>query len=357
MGGHYHLTSFLLGALLPTVLLFFLASDRVSVRLSSLGDGALAIGTGRAPAGANLTSDVVVGAAPTAEKEKFPGLAELLPDVATGDRTVIITSVNEAWARPGYLLDLFRESFKNGEGIAHLLQHVLIVAVDAGGFDRCKAVHPHCFLLEVKSANISSANRFMSKGYLELVWAKLSFQQPVLELGYNFLFTDVDVMWFRDPFRHISLYADMTISSDHFSEGGADDMRSSPNTGFYYVKSTNRTVEMLRYWQAARARFPPENHDQNIFDGIKRELAGKLQVKIVFLETALFGGFCEYHDDVGRVCTMHANCCVGLENKVHDLKNVIADWKKYMSLTPQEKKSAKFRWTSPAKCKASLKRH
>jgi len=74
-------------------------------------------------------------------------------------------------------------------GIEHLLNHTLIVAVDAGGFDRCRAVHPHCYLLEVRSANVSAANRFLSKGYLELVWTKLSLQQRVLELGYNYLFT------------------------------------------------------------------------------------------------------------------------------------------------------------------------
>ncbi|XP_052140069.1 uncharacterized protein At1g28695-like [Oryza glaberrima] len=373
MSGHYyhHLTSFLLGALLPTVLLFFLASDRVSERLptiSSLGNGALVIG-GRATAreGGDLTG--VDGSAPApAEKEKFPGLAELLPEVAMEDKTVIITSVNDAWAAPGSLLDLFRDSFHNGDGIAHLLDHVLVVAVDAGGFRRCKAVHPHCYLLDVvvvssgagDAANLSSANRFMSRGYLELVWAKLSLQQRVLELGYSFLFTDVDVMWLRDPFRHITLYADVTISSDHFHGDAGDVAGNSPNTGFYHVRPTNRTVEMLRRWRAARSRFPPASHDQNVFDGIKRELAGgELRVRIAFLDTAVFAGFCEYRPDAGRVCTVHANCCVGLENKVLDLKNVLADWKNYTAgLTSPEKKGAnKFRWTFPAKCKASLKRH
>uniref|UniRef100_J3L787 Uncharacterized protein n=1 Tax=Oryza brachyantha TaxID=4533 RepID=J3L787_ORYBR len=43
---------------------------------------------------------------------------------------------------------------------------------------------------------------------------------------------------------------------------------------------------------------------------------------------------------------MHANCCVGLENKVHDLRNVLADWKNYTSLPPPEKKTAKFSWLS-----------
>ncbi|WVZ67639.1 LOW QUALITY PROTEIN: hypothetical protein U9M48_016690 [Paspalum notatum var. saurae] len=285
----------------------------------------------------------------------FPGLAELLPKVATADRTVIVTSVNEAWARPGSLLDLFRESFRNGEGIAHLLNHTLVVAVDAGGFARCRAVHPHCYLLEVTSANVSAANRFLSKGYLELVWAKLALQQRVLQLGYNYLFTDVDVMWLRDPFRHISLYADVTMSCDGFS-GDPESLDNSPNTGFFYVKSTPRTVEMLRYWRAARSRFPP-HHDQKIFDSIKRELAGKqLGVRIAFLDTALFGTFCDLPGEVGAaICTMHANCCFGLDNKVLELRSVVAAWKNYTSLTPEERKKgdARVAWPYPRRCRAA----
>jgi hypothetical protein len=39
------------------------------------------------------------------------------------DRTVILTSVNEVWTRPNSLLDIFLDSFKNGEDTAHLLDH------------------------------------------------------------------------------------------------------------------------------------------------------------------------------------------------------------------------------------------
>ncbi|KAG2602969.1 hypothetical protein PVAP13_5KG729864 [Panicum virgatum] len=353
-----HFGSFLLGALLPTALLFFLASDRVGERLtssiSSIGNGYLLNSPARQ---ANLTSDGGSASAPAGDEEeeeqdRFPGLAELLPRVAMADRTVIVTSVNDAWAAPGSLLDLFRESFRNGEGIEHLLNHTLIVAVDAGGFDRCRAVHPHCYRLEVKSANVSAANRFLSKGYLEIVWAKLSLQQRVLELGYNYLFTDVDVMWLRDPFRHINLYADVTMSCDRFS-GEPESLKNSPNTGFYYVKSTERTVAMVRYWRAARPRFPP-HHDQKILDNIKSELVGELGVRIAFLDTALFGTFCEFRDGIdGRVCTMHANCCIGLDNKVRELRGVVAAWKNYTALPPAEKEAGKARWPYPTRCRAA----
>ncbi|KAI5002865.1 uncharacterized protein At4g15970-like [Hordeum vulgare subsp. vulgare] len=360
-GGVSHSVSFLLGALLPTVLLFFLASDRVDEQLSTIssfrfGNGSSAHQLTSSHA-ANLSTDVSDGDQKSHAQEGrlFPGLAELLPKVAMDDGTVIITSVNEAFARPGSLLDLFRGSFHDGEGIAHLLNHTLIVAADPGALALCKAVHPHCYLLQVMAAGVSSANGFLTRSYLELVWSKLTFQHHVLQLGYNYLYTDLDVLWLRNPFRHISIYADMAISTDRFN-GGAEDLKNAPNTGFYYVRSTNRTVEMLSRWRAARSRFRPKAHDQEVFEAIKGEfVAGELQIKLVFLDTVLFDGFCEYHGEMDRVCTMHANCCLRLGTKMHDLRNVVADWKKYSSLTPPEKMSSKLRWTYPAKCAATMK--
>ncbi|XP_051200258.1 uncharacterized protein At4g15970-like [Lolium perenne] len=339
-----HSVSFLLGALLPTLLLFFLASDRVSEHLSSISSFS-----------AHQLTNLSTHGSAAQKEESFPGLAELLPKVATDDGTVIITSVNDAFATPGSLLDLFRGSFRDGEGIAHLLNHTLIVALDPGAMARCGAVHPHCYHLEVAAANVSSASRIMTKSYLEIVWVKLSLQQRVLELGYNYLFTDVDILWFRNPFRHINLYADMTVSTDRF-KGDTESLTNWPNTGFYYVRSTNRTVEMLRQWRAARSRFPPD-HDQFIFDKIKTELAhGELQIKFVFLDPVRFDGFCQRRSKIDTVCTMHANCCIGLENKVHDLKNMVNDWKNYMNLTLLERRTSKNGWKVPAHCATSMRK-
>jgi len=61
----------------------------------------------------------------------------------------------------------------------------------------------------------------------------------------------------RNPFRHISVFADMTTSSDVFS-GDADSLDNWPNTGFFYVKATNRTVEIkheLAHDLGARVQF------------------------------------------------------------------------------------------------------
>ncbi|KAL6616620.1 hypothetical protein ACP70R_038890 [Stipagrostis hirtigluma subsp. patula] len=190
------MVSFLIGAALTTAVLFFLtSSDHLSEGVSSISASWGTTGT-RLPAVSGTTAQVTNtlaaadGAPPTQDQEvEFPGLAELLRKVATEDKTVIMTSVNEVWTRPNSLLGIFLDGIKNGEDTAHLLNHVLIVAVDPRGFDGCKAVHPHCYLLEVKSMDMNMARHFGTKEYLEMIWLKLSIQQRVLELGYNFLFT------------------------------------------------------------------------------------------------------------------------------------------------------------------------
>uniref|UniRef100_A0A453RM75 Nucleotide-diphospho-sugar transferase domain-containing protein n=1 Tax=Aegilops tauschii subsp. strangulata TaxID=200361 RepID=A0A453RM75_AEGTS len=105
--------------------------------------------------------------------------------------TVIMTSINQAYAAPGSLLDLFLESFRVGEGTAHLLDHVLIVAVDPGALRRCRSVHRHCYLLRRSpgAVDYSGEKHFMTKDYLDMMWGRNRFQQTILELGFNFLFT------------------------------------------------------------------------------------------------------------------------------------------------------------------------
>uniref|UniRef100_M8BWK8 Nucleotide-diphospho-sugar transferase domain-containing protein n=1 Tax=Aegilops tauschii TaxID=37682 RepID=M8BWK8_AEGTA len=368
----HRLVSFLLGAALPTILLFLVASDRVGEHLSNgvsgcwLGSNSATPGTALAPQNSTVqgTRDplaISVHASPVVPKlveEKFKGLATLLTKVTTDDGTVIITSVNEAWARPGSLLDIFLASFKNGKGIAHLLNHTLIIVVDTVALAHCEAVHPHCYLHEVTSANVSSANRFMTKSYLELIWPRLEVPQRILQLGYSYLSTLILLLigcGCHVVAQPIPTHQPLRRHGDGFN-GNVDDLKNVGNSGFYYIRSVNRMVKMLNCWLAARSRFPSA-HDQGVLNEIKAELAaGDLQIKFVFLDTVIFGGFCQFHREMDKVCTMHAICCIGLENKVHDLRNLADDWKNYTSLAPTEKRSGRPRWTSPNRCKASMRK-
>ncbi|PWZ09975.1 Uncharacterized protein Zm00014a_007635 [Zea mays] len=289
------LVVFLLGAASATVLLLFFLTATASPAWPALeagprsGSGSVRCSTSTPRANGTVVVDALeqhaggVGAPPANEagasgSDDDAGFARMLRRAAMEDRTVIMTSVNEAWAAPGSLLDSFLESFRVGENVSHLAKHVVVVAMDDGAFRRCQAVHPHCHLLRPEKAglDLSGAKSYMTKDYLDL--------------------------------------------------------------------ATPRNARAMAYWHAARRRFP-ENHDQFVFNEIKRELADGLGVRIRFIDAATVSGFCQLGRDLNRIATVHMTCCVGLENKLFDLKRVIVDWKHYMARPLWERQMGKIGWT------------
>lgn len=107
---------------------------------------------------------------------------------------MIITAINQAWADPNSTFDVFREGFKAGIGTERLLKHVIAVCLDNKAYDRCIEVHPHCFLINATDSDqLSGPNRFMTPGYLKLIWRRMDLLRQVLDLGYNFIFTVHDI--------------------------------------------------------------------------------------------------------------------------------------------------------------------
>ncbi|KAJ4785816.1 Nucleotide-diphospho-sugar transferase family protein [Rhynchospora pubera] len=203
--------------------------------------------------------------------------------------------------------------------------------------------------------NFSDEKFFRSKGYLDLMWIRNKFQRRILELGYNFLFTDMDVLWFRNPLRHIAITSDFAFASDFFF-GDEDQIEpSAPNGGFMYVKSSNKTIEFFKNWQDQRVNYP-DKHDQDVLNNIKVEFSKKFQVKMQFVNTLYTAGFCEMSKDISKVCTVHANCCVGLQAKLLDLRSILDDWKAYKSIPPWAKEKETFRFRDHGICIHPIKK-
>ncbi|XP_062213982.1 uncharacterized protein At4g15970-like [Phragmites australis] len=362
------LVSFMLGAAMATVCVLFFMSASPGGRLldisafsnrngtadqeellSSVQQAGVADGIAETTA-AEATATPAPTPAPVEAPSPWGDLEEVLRRAATKDRTVIMTQINAAWTRPGSLLDLFFESFRLGEGgVARLLEHLVIVTMDPAAYEGCQAVHRHCYFLRTANGvDYRSEKMFMSKDYLEMMWGRNRFQQTVLELGYNFLFTDVDVMWFRDPFRHISMAADIAISSDVFI-GDPYSLHNFPNGGFLFVRSSEKTIEFYRGWQQGRWRFFGK-HEQDVFNLIKHEMSAKLDLSIQFLDTQYISGFCQLSKDLNKICTLHANCCVGLGAKLHDLRGVLGVWRNYTTGSADERRAGKFQWKLPGIC-------
>jgi hypothetical protein len=82
-----------------------------------------------------------------------------------------------------------------------------------------------------------------------MMYAKVIAVQLINKLGYDCLFQDVDVVWYKDPllFFHnkSSLLSEFDII---FQDDGARSLRYQPfcgNTGFYYVRYNSRTEYLL----------------------------------------------------------------------------------------------------------------
>lgn len=265
------------------------------------------------------------------------------------DKTVILTTLNEAWSSPNSVLDVFLQSFRIGEGTRKLLDHLVMVALDKKAYDRCISMHPYCFALTTEGVDFSGEKNFMSDGYLKMMWRRIDFLRVVLEMGYNFIFTDTDIVWFRNPLPHFHQDADFQIACDQFL-GDESDLNNRPNGGFNYVKSNNLTVEFYKFWYSSRETYPGL-HDQDVLNFIKYDpFIKQLGIKMRFLSTVYFGGLCEPSKDFNKVCTMHANCCIGLGSKIHDLGVMLEDWKMYMSMPPAIKISKRHYWRVPQNC-------
>ncbi|KAI3931120.1 hypothetical protein MKX01_029310 [Papaver californicum] len=276
-------------------------------------------------------------------------LERILKEAAMRERTVILTTLNEAWAAPGSIIDLFLESFRIGDHTRKYLNHLVIIALDQKAYSRCLAVHSYCFPLSTVGVDFSKEAYFMTPDYLKMMWRRIAFLFSVLEMGYDFIFTDADIMWFRDPFPRFYPDADFQIACDLFF-GSSYDLQNRPNGGFNYVKSNNRTIEFYKFWYSSR-EIHPGYHDQDVLNMIKFDpFIMEIGLKMRFLNTAYFGGFCEPSKDLNQVCTMHANCCLGLDNKVHDLKIMLEDWRKFLSLPPTVKRTTQSGWRVPQNC-------
>nr|CAD1844979.1 unnamed protein product [Ananas comosus var. bracteatus] len=248
------------------------------------------------------------------------------------NRTLIISVLNKAYAEENGLLYLFLKSLREGEDTESLIKHLLLVAVDETAFNRCKHLNLHCFLLNTTNTSLSTEQLFMSEGFLAMMWQRIRFLGDVLKRGYSFIFTDMDVLWLRNPFSELNREEDMQMSIDMFNGNPYDDFNGI-NTGFFFVASSNKTIALFDEWYASRNNSKGVK-EQDVLNHMKSKGAfRRLGMKVRYLDTAYFSGFCQDSRDFKKVTTVHANCCRTVKAKISDLSSVLRVWKKFVNGT------------------------
>jgi hypothetical protein len=246
-------------------------------------------------------------------------LGDLLKNASMPNKTVILTPLNHAWVAAG-MLDIYFESFQEGENIQELVNHIVIVAVDKLAYDSCTQIHPHCFMLRTNGVDFSGEKVYMSEDYLKMTWRKIKFLQNVLEMGYSFIFSDADILWFRNPFTQLVEDFDVQIAVDHLTDA---------NTGFIYIRSNNRSINLFKMWYDTRERQLGIHEQDNFQRMLQHESVQDIGLKLRFLDVNIFSGYCQVSNNWLQICTMHANCCIGLEQKMERLQFALHTWNEF----------------------------
>ncbi|KAK9144749.1 hypothetical protein Sjap_004652 [Stephania japonica] len=347
------------------------------------------------------------------ELERALSRASMSNNNNNNNKTVVIAIANRAYVEGNItMLDLFLGGFRAGENTEWLLNHLLVVSVDEIAFLKCKSVGAlHCYRIGTEGVDLRGEKLYMSRDFVDMMWRRTGFLREVVRRGYSFVFTerplgplrnldfawlswrsmvdainmthqhvprhdprvelsieisgtsDMDVMWLRDPFKWLSRdeNIDVQISCDHFF-GNQWSKSNLINTGFYYVRSNNRTLSMFDTWHSMRNDSSCKGmKEQDVLERmIRTRILDRLGVKMRFLDTVSFSGFCEDSRRFGMVTTVHANCCRTISAKVADLTAVLGDWMRLKALIRDWRKNRGsrngthgLRWSKHVACSDS----
>lgn len=141
-------------------------------------------------------------------------------------------------------------------------------------------------------------------------------------------------MWLRNPFLRLSKIEseDLQISTDVFF-GDPSPEKQLINTGFYFIRSSNKTVAMFNKWYAVKENSTGQKEQDVLLNLIQGGIIRELNLSVRFLDTLYFSGFCQNSKDFRAVTTVHANCCRSINAKVKDLKVVLRDWKRFKKIS------------------------
>ncbi|XP_076909785.1 uncharacterized protein At1g28695-like [Bidens hawaiensis] len=283
-------------------------------------------------------------------------LGEALAGASTETNTVIIAIANKAYTEGDKpMLDIFLDAFWLGEATQSLKEHLLIVAVDQTAYDKCMFLKLHCYKLETEGVEFDGGEKmFMSDDFIKMMWRRTLFLGDVLKHGYNFIFTDMDILWLRNPFPQLMIdeTLDLQISLDRFN--GDQWSHNNPiNTGFYMIRSNNKTIALYDEWYQEKDNSEGKKEQDALYDLMRKGAFKRLGLRVRFLDTICFSGFCQKSRDVKEVSTVHANCCQSIKAKVTDLIKVLHDWKRFKGSCEDD--MLEFHWSDHAACRHSWK--
>ncbi|KAG5223307.1 Nucleotide-diphospho-sugar transferase protein [Salix suchowensis] len=219
-----------------------------------------------------------------AEASQKDELGLALAEASTENKAVIIAVVNKAYVEGDdrSMLDLFLDSFWHGENTRGLVDNLLLVNADQASYERCRFLRLHCYRLETDGVKFDKEEVYMSDEFIKMMWSRTLF---------------------------LGKYSSVAMTS--------------------FLRSNKNTVRLFDLWYARKDKSAGQK-EQDVLNGMLHgDVFTKLGLRVGFLDTLLFSGFCQDSKDIRAVTTVHANCCRTIRAKITDLSAVIDEWKRF----------------------------
>lgn len=190
----------------------------------------------------------------------------------------------------------------------HDISSIIVFATDAETKALAEGLGLLAFYDKRNYGDIPSeaAGRYGDKKFTAMMMAKVMCVQMVSSLGYNILFQDVDIVWYKNPIPFFETERPELEEFDMmFQDDGGHSTRYAPysaNSGFYYVRANARTQFFFASLLTGGDVILETNSHQQALIALLSEhvsLYG-LKVKIFDRETDEFPGGFHYHQKSGQ---------------------------------------------------------
>lgn len=152
-----------------------------------------------------------------------------------------------------------------------------------------------------------AASRYGDRKFTLMMMAKVMCVHMVSSLGYNILFQDVDLVWYKNP---IPFFEDESNSGLQkfdmmFQDDGGHTTRYAPysaNSGFYYVRANDRTAHFFSaLLNSADLVLKTDSHQQALIALMNEHVSlFGLRVKVFSRDTDEFPGGWHFHQKSGK---------------------------------------------------------
>ena len=145
------------------------------------------------------------------------------------------------------------------------------------------------------------AKRYGDRKFVAMMYAKVVCVQLVNMLGYDVLFQDVDIVWYKNPLDEFhdtsSELADFDVL---FQDDGARSLRYAPysaNSGFYYVRHNDRTRYLFTSLLYSSDLIASLHSHQQVLTAFITEHSSLFGTKVKTLNGKAYPGGYHYHRD------------------------------------------------------------